>query len=157
MCGFSPSLSSRPLRNGPNWLKDVENSARMPTHMSRLYIILCRHTEMQADISYWPGPALFGSIFTHSLGSILKVRLFHILGKRTLVLHTVLSLQFSEQPDHSKMLWMGRAVTKATGNCSCRVLSQRRKTQRCLLLSIVADEISMDGTFRGESMQCLHS
>lgn len=29
VCGFSPSLSSRPLRMGPIWLKDMENSTCM--------------------------------------------------------------------------------------------------------------------------------
>lgn len=39
VCGFSPSLSSRPLRMCPISLKDVENSACMLTQLMRSYIV----------------------------------------------------------------------------------------------------------------------
>lgn len=39
VCGFSPSLSSRPLRMCPISLKDVENSACMLTQLMRSYVV----------------------------------------------------------------------------------------------------------------------
>lgn len=52
VCGFSPLLSSRPLKTSPIYLKDMENSTRLHTAQTRAHVcIYSIHLTLYAHIN----------------------------------------------------------------------------------------------------------